>query len=97
MAKPINLTVAEINRINDAVVATVAGSSTFTGDAATVAFVVTHGAGFTPSQVVISPTTAAAAAAAYVSAKTSTTFTITFSAAPASAADNVKFDWIVKA
>ena len=70
------------------------GSSTHSGDGVATAFTVTHNAGFTPSRVELTPTTAAAAAAHYISAKTTTTFVITFAAAPANAANNVKFEWV---
>jgi len=69
---------------------------TKTGDATWTTIVWNHGLPAAPSVVVISPTSAAAAAAAWVSAKTATTFTITFAAAPANAAA-VTFDYITYA
>lgn len=87
-------TLTALNTSANAGVAT--GSSSHSGDAAAVAFTVTHGFGSAPSQVLVSPTSSAAAAAHYVSAKTSTTFTVTFSAAPAAGTNNITFDWLVK-
>lgn len=69
------------------------GTSTFTGNASTTAFVVTHGAGFTPSKVRLFPKTTAAAGPAWASTFTPTQFTINFVTAPAAAANNVVFDW----
>jgi hypothetical protein len=62
------------------------GSATKTGDATWTTHVVTHGLTAAPTTVQLTPTSAAASAAAWVSAKTATTFTITFAAAPANAA-----------
>jgi len=75
------------------------GQATKTGDASWTTIVWAHGLPFTPSKVIISPVTAAAglpAAGAYVSAKTATTFTITFAAAPANAAV-CTFDYVAYA
>lgn len=71
----------------------VKGQATFTGDASAVAFVVAHGLGVIPSNIQITATTAVAAATKYVSARDATNFTVTFTAAPASGASNIKFDW----
>jgi len=76
-----------------------AGTATKTGDAAWTTIVWAHNLPYTPSKVIISPTTAAAglpAAGAYVSAKSATTFTITFAAAPANAAV-CTFDYVAYA
>ena len=75
------------------------GTATKTGDGTWTTIVWAHGLPYTPSNVVISPATAAAglpAAGAYVSAKSATTFTITFAAAPANAAP-VAFDYVAYA
>lgn len=69
------------------------GSSTHSGNASATTFTVTHGAGFQPSRVELTPTTAAAAAVHWVTIPNATTFVINFAAAPANATDNIKFDW----
>jgi hypothetical protein len=69
------------------------GQATFTGDAAATAFVVAHGMGSIPSNIQITATTAVAAASKYVSSRDATNFTVTFTAAPAAGASNIKFDW----
>lgn len=71
------------------------GQSTFSGNASATAFVVTHGLGKTPTNVQVTPTTAVASALHAVTARTTTTFTITYAAAPAAATDNIKVDWQV--
>lgn len=71
------------------------GSSTHSGNASATTFTVTHGAGFQPSRVELTPTTAAAAPAHWVTIPNATTFVINFAAAPPNATDNIKFDWIV--
>jgi len=72
------------------------GQATKTGDATWTTIVWAHNLSYTPSRVVISPRTTAAAAAAWVSAISSTTFTITFAAAPANAAV-ATFDYVAYA
>lgn len=73
------------------------GSASFSGDGTTVSFPVTHLIGSTPSVAIPAPTSAAAGATHWVSAKSATTFTITFAVAPASGTNNVTFDWMAKA
>lgn len=73
------------------------GSSSFSGDGTTVSFPVTHLIGTAPSQVLPEATSSAASAAHWVSAKSASTFTITFAVAPAAGSNNVTFDWLVKA
>jgi len=67
-----------------------------TGDATWTTIVWNHGLPAAPSTVVVSPTSQAAGAIHWVSAKTATTFTISFAAAPANAAA-VTFDYITYA
>ncbi len=69
------------------------GTYTTNGNGVTTAFVVTHGQGFAPSQVLISPNKADSWEKHWVSAHNSTTFTITFDVAPSSGTNNVSFDW----
>lgn len=71
------------------------GTYTGTGNASLTAFVVTHGAGFTPGRVLLSPKSAAAAPAHWWSTPTATEFTINFAAAPAAAANNIVMDYLV--
>jgi len=72
---------------------TSSGSSEITGDGSTTSFSISHGLATTPSQVLVTPTNSSMASATWwVSAKTSTTFTITFSTAPSSGT-KLSFDW----
>lgn len=66
------------------------GVTTFSGDAATTAFNVTHGLAITPTIVIISTNQAIQAR---VSAISSTTFTVTFASAPASGSNNISVYW----
>ncbi len=75
-------------------VGTGGGSYSVTGSALQTAFVVTHSLGYTPSQVVISPTAAGNALAYYITAKGATTFTVNFVSSPGVVP--VSFDWIAK-
>jgi len=68
-------------------------SSEITGDGTNTSFSISHGLATTPSQVLITPTNSSMASATWwVSAKSSTTFTITFSTAPSSGT-KLSFDW----
>lgn len=69
------------------------GSSSFNGDGATTTFTVTHGAGYTPAQVFITPTSENAAAEHYISSKTSTTFAVTYTSPPPAGTGNIALDW----
>ncbi|RLC77390.1 MAG: hypothetical protein DRI61_11650, partial [Chloroflexi bacterium] len=72
------------------------GSYEITGDGTNTSFTISHGLATTPSQVLITPTNSSMASATYwVSAKDATTFTITFSSAPASGT-KLSFDWYAK-
>lgn len=73
---------------------TVKSSSTFSGLSLTTSYTVTHGLGFTPIMIILTPTSAPAAALSYISAKTSTTFTVTFLTVPIIGTNNISFDWI---
>lgn len=70
------------------------GTYAANGNASATTFVVTHGGGFTPSQVILTPLKKASLGA-WVTTKTSTTFTINFDTAPAVGTNNVNFDWII--
>ena len=70
------------------------GSFSATGVALQVNFVVTHSAGFTPSQIFVTPTSLACAALFFISAKTSSTLTVTFISSPGVVP--VSFDWLIK-
>lgn len=70
------------------------GTLTATGNAVLTAFTVTHGLEKAPTNIQLTPLTAAAAATHWVSARTATEFIVTFGAAPAAAAENVKIDWV---
>lgn len=72
---------------------TISGGATVTGNAVTTTFTITHSFGSTGYEVSISPTDLLAAAPYYVTNKTSTTFDIVYTAAPA--AGSVTFDWMV--
>jgi len=72
------------------------GSYEITGDGTNTSWSISHGLATTPSQVLITPTNSSMASATYwVSAKDATTFTITFSSAPASGT-KLSFDWYAK-
>lgn len=86
------ITVREIANVWEPILANFA-TATFSGTGAQTAFTVTHGIDGTPSNIVLTPRSAAASAAYYVSAVTGTTFTVTYMAAPASGTGNVVFDW----
>lgn len=73
-----------------------ATTATFNGTGAQTAFVVSHGLDNIPTNIQISPRSSAASAARYISAVTATSFTVTFTAAPASGTGNVVFDWEAK-
>jgi len=69
------------------------GSAEITGDGSTTSFTISHGLSSTPSIVLITPTNSSMASATWwVSAKSSSTFTITFSTAPSSGT-KLSFDW----
>lgn len=69
------------------------GSAEITGDGSTTSFTISHGLATTPSLVLITPTNQSMAEATWwVSAKSSTTFTITFASAPANGV-RLSFDW----
>jgi len=69
------------------------GSAEITGDGSTTSFTISHGLSTTPSIVLITPTNQSMASATWwVSAKSSTTFTITFTTAPSSGT-KLSFDW----
>jgi len=69
------------------------GSSEITGTGSDTSFTISHGLATTPSQVLVTPTNSSMASATWwVSAKSSTTFTITFSSAPSNG-DKLSFDW----
>jgi len=69
------------------------GSSEITGTGSDTSFTISHGLATTPSQVLVTPTNSSMASATWwVSAKSSTTFTITFSTAPSNG-DKLSFDW----
>lgn len=68
------------------------GKATLSGDGATTAFTIAHGMGAAPAWVSVTPGSAAAGAAHHVTAD-ATNVTVTFAAAPASAADNLVLYW----
>jgi len=69
------------------------GTSEITGDGTNTSFSISHGLATTPSQVLVTPTNSSMASATWwVSTKSSTTFTITFSTAPSNG-DKLSFDW----
>jgi len=85
---PYNLTVGNISAFN-----LDSDSSEITGDGTNTSFSISHGLSTTPSQVLVTPTNSSMASATWwVSAKSSTTFTITFSTAPSNG-DKLSFDW----
>lgn len=71
----------------------VTGQFVASGDGAATAFTDAHGLSFTPSRVVLTPTSADAAADHHVSTVDGTNIEVTFAAAPASGTDNITFDW----
>lgn len=75
----------------------VLGSATLSGDGATTDFSITISPGFTPSKIIITPTSSDAAAAAFYIDKstiTSTSFTVKATGSvPPSGTDNVSFDY----
>lgn len=70
------------------------GTSTFSGISLQTSYVITHGLGWTPSSVFVQPTSLNAAVLSYVSAITSTNFTITFISAPVIGTNNISFYWV---
>jgi len=70
------------------------GVMTKTGDASAVTFTQAHGLLAAPSGVSLTARTQVAAAIHWVSARDATTFTVSFASAPASAANNIVFDWV---
>lgn len=71
------------------------GTYTGNGTGAATTFLVTHGLGRTPTQVILTGGTQAASAVNWVTNKTGTQFTINFAVAPATATGNVVFDYLV--
>lgn len=70
------------------------GASTISGLTLVTNYVITHGLPFTPSIVLIQPTSSNATAASYITNKTSTTFTVNFNTIPILGTNNISFDWI---
>lgn len=70
------------------------GNCIFSGITLTTSYTITHGLGFTPSAILIMPTSSNAAAISYVSAITSTTFTITFLTIPILGTNNISFTYL---
>lgn len=70
------------------------GTSAFNGVALQVQYTITHGFGFTPTYVFTQAKSLSAAVVAYVDNFTSTTFRVTFIAAPTAGVNNVVFDFI---
>lgn len=68
------------------------GTLATNGNGVLTSFTVTHGFGSSPSNIQITPIKADSVGG-YVSAKNSTTFTITFATAPPSGTNNVNFYW----
>lgn len=66
-------------------------STQFSGDGLTTAFLVSHGLNVTPLQIIFSTNQNISAT---VTAKKSSTFTVTFASAPASGTNNIIIDWI---
>jgi hypothetical protein len=94
--RQIGVLAVHVREIGDPYEPVLAGASTatFSGNGSTSAFTVTHGLDGTPSTVLLTPQSDAATAAHRVSAKTSTTFTVTFTGGPPpSGTSNVVFDW----
>lgn len=69
------------------------GTATISGVSLQTAYVITHGLGYTPSQVYIQSTTLAGAALNYVTTITGTTFTVNFVVAPSIGTNNIMFYW----
>jgi hypothetical protein len=67
-------------------------SVTKSGDGSQTTFTVSHDLPAAPSQVTVTPTSAAAAGGHWVSRKGDTEVDVTFTSAPASGTDNVTFD-----
>lgn len=86
------ITVREIENIWNPILSNFS-TATFNGTGAQTAFTVAHGIDGTPSVINITPRTAAAATGYYISAVTSTTFTVTYTTAPVSGTGNVSFHW----
>lgn len=78
---------------NQLVLAALFNSNTQTGDGVTTTFTIPHSLNVIPSQVLLTPNSAAAAALYYVSNKTAIDFDVTFLIAPGAAA--VSFDFQV--
>lgn len=71
------------------------GTRTADGNGSSTAFNVTHGAGYTPSSVQVTPRNQIASVAHWVTGIGATQFTVNFASAPASGTGNVQFDWLV--
>lgn len=69
------------------------GSAQFSGNGVLTSFVVNHGMGAIPDQVLITAGNATTLLA-FVSAKAINTFTVTFTVAPGVGTNNIVFDWI---
>jgi hypothetical protein len=69
------------------------GEATFSGNGSTKAFVVTHGMSITPTHAIITPTSTDALGTHYISAYSTTTFTVTYGIAPPTGTSNIKFNW----
>ena len=68
------------------------GASTFSGAAGVLTFTIPHGIDGTPSHVNVTPGSAAAAGSFHATAD-ATNITVTYVAAPAAGANNVKLNW----
>lgn len=70
------------------------GSATVSGTALQTAYVITHSLGYTPTSISIQAKSANASVLSYISAITSTTFTITFISVPILGTNNISFYWV---
>lgn len=68
-------------------------NSLLSGLSLTTAYSITHNLPFTPTSIILVPRTANASALNYISAITSTTFTVTFLTVPVLGVNNISFDW----
>lgn len=70
------------------------GTSTFSGLTLVTTYTVSHGLGYTPSQIILQPRSANAAALNWTSNYTSTTFRVNFLTIPVIGTNNITFDWL---
>lgn len=75
------------------------GKGVISGLTLTTSYVVTHNLGAVPGTILTEPTSPAAGSAFanhHISARTATTFTITFGGVPGIGFENITFDWLVR-